>query len=90
MVSYDINKRGSAEEEGAIFKLTGFDQATSLVSPHGAKFVRIQFGWVGSGPAASLRLASGRSGSLREPSEPTRQTGFRQIWRRSGETKPVA
>ncbi len=37
-------------------------------------------GWVGSDPAASLRTASGRSGSLREPSEPTRQTGFRQIW----------
>ncbi len=41
-------------------------------------------------PAASLRSASDRSGSLCEPSEPTRQTGFRPIWRRSGETKPVA
>ncbi len=33
---------------------------------------------VGSGPAASLHSASGRPGS--QPSEPTRQTGFRQIW----------
>ncbi len=34
-------------------------------------------GWA---PARRLRCAQPRSGSLREPSEPTRQTGFRQIW----------
>ncbi len=52
--------------------------------------VNSQFGWVGSGPAGSLRSASDCSGSLREPSEPTRQSGFRRIWRGTGETKPGA
>ncbi len=63
---------------------------TGLVSQRGAKFVCIQFG----GWALRARVASpnGPRLSAAKPQDrsPPSQTGFRQIWRRSGETKPVA
>ncbi len=75
---------------GGDYKIVRFNQATGLVSLL-RRQICLNPVWLGGlRSSASLRSPSDRSGSLREPSQPTRQTGFRQIWRRSGETKPVA
>ncbi len=60
----DEHIRAVARKGGGNFKLV------MIQSSH--RFgLAASFGWVGSGPAASLRSASGRSGPLRAPSEPT-------------------
>ncbi len=69
---------GGVGEEGG-FKLAGFNQATALVSPlrHQICLNPVWLGVLRS--STSLRSRSDRSASLREPSEPNRQTGFRQM-----------
>ncbi len=57
------------------FKFVGFNQATGLVSPL-RRQICLNPVWLGElRSSASLRSPSDRS----EPSQPTRQTGFRQI-----------
>ncbi len=57
---------------GGGLSLCMVDQATGLVSPlHHQICLKSSL--------ASLRSPSDRSGPLREPSQPTRKTGFRQI-----------
>ncbi len=74
---------GVTKEGGGDFKLV------MIQSSH-------RFGLAASSPNLSESSLAGwavlrlRCTQPRTVREPTRQTGFRQIWRRSGETKPVA
>ncbi len=59
-----------------------------LIHPSSAKCFRIQFGWWAV--RASVGSPNGPRVSAANPRTAAHPAGFRQIWRRGGETKPVA